>query len=141
MNTTEINIPRMDERRKVLLLSSSDPGTILLQEILAKHVDIASASDIPGMLSLLADDTYDVFFCDWRFSMGTWRDALEVIQSQDWELPVVVVCRTGGEQEWREVLGSGAFDLLTAPYCERTVLTVFEHALATRDGRTMRTVA
>ena len=141
MNTTKINIPRMDERRKVLLLSGSDPGTILLQEILAKHVDIASASDIPEMLSLLAEETCDVLFCDWRFALGTWRDVVEGIQVQYPELPVIVVYRTGGEREWREVLEANAFDLLTEPYCERAVLTVLEHALVTRDGRAMRTVA
>jgi len=51
------------------------------------------------------------------------------------------VYRAGGEREWREVLEAGAFDLLTAPYCESAVLAVLAHALATRDGRSSRSVA
>ena len=126
--------PDVSERSKVLLLSSGDAGTVLLQEIIAKHADAATASDIDGMLNLLAEESYDIFFCDWRFAMGTWRDALEEIQRQDPEMPVIVVCRTGGQQEWREVLEAGASDLLTAPYCERVVLSVLERALAHGRG-------
>ncbi len=135
------DINSINERRKILLLAGSDPGTDLLREILVEHADVSGASDIPEMLSLLADDACDVLFCDWRFAMGTWRDVVEGIQNYYPELPVIVVCRTAGEREWREVLDEGAFDLLTEPYNERVVLALLEHALATRDARATRTVA
>ena len=40
-----------------------------------------------------------------------------------------------------EVLEAGAFDLLTEPYSERAVLSVVEHAFASRDARATRSVA
>ncbi len=141
MNATKNDIPEINAIRKVLLLAGSDPGTVLLKEILAKHAELSSASDIPEMLSLLAQDGCDVLFCDWRFPMGSWRDAVEAIQNWNPELPVIVICRTGKEREWREVIEAGAFDLVTEFYPERAVLSVLEHALASRDGRAFRTVA
>ncbi len=141
MNAMTIMIPKANEPRKVLLLCGSDPGTALLKEILARHAEVASASDIPSMRSQLAEDGCDLLICDWRFSMGTWRDALEGVRHAHPDLPVLVVCRSAGEREWREVLEAGAFDLLTEPYSERAVLSVVEHAFASRDARATRSVA
>ena len=121
--------------RKVLLLGSSDPGTTLLKEILAQHTDASSVSDIPELLSLLSEEPFDALFCDWRFPLGTWWDVLESVQRLYPQLPLIVVCRKGGEREWREVLDAGAFDLLTEPFSERAVLYLLEHALVTRDVR------
>ena len=38
------------------------------------------------------------------------------MQTLDPDLPVIIICRLGGEKEWAGVLESGAFDLLVAPY-------------------------
>ena len=141
MTPAESGLSTTSERRKVLLLHSSDPGTSLLKEILSKHVDVACACDIPEMLSLLAEASYDLLFCDRSFVMGTWRDVVEGVHILYPELPVIVVCRTGGEKEWRETLDEGAFDLLTEPCSEKAVLVVMEHGLASRDARAIRSAA
>lgn len=141
MTLTEKDNSILSGRRKVLLLHSSDPGTSLLKEILSRHVDVTCACDIPGMLSLLAETSCDLLFCDWRFAMGTWRDVVEGVHHLYPELPVIVVCRTGGEKEWRETLDEGAFDLLSEPYSEIAVLSVVEHGLASRDARAVRSAA
>jgi len=141
MTLTERDNPTVTGRRKVLLLHSSDPGTSLLKEILSRHVDITCACDIPGMQSLLAESSFDLLFSDWRFVMGTWRDVVEGVHLLYPDLPVIVVCRAGGEKEWRETLDEGAFDLLSEPYSELAVLSVVEHGLASRDARAVRSAA
>jgi DNA-binding NtrC family response regulator len=50
-------------------------------------------------------------------------------------LPVILLSRIGGESEWLEVIEMGAFDLLVPPYDESYVLSLIEHAAASRLAR------
>jgi DNA-binding NtrC family response regulator len=76
----------------------------------------------------------------WSFHKGTWNDALEQVRQRSPNLPVIVFCRSGGEQEWVEVLEAGGFDLLVPPYQKDTVLPVLEHAVVSHDARRCRQV-
>ena len=136
-----ILMPRMNQRLTVLLLSSTETETGFLEDILSKHVALQSARNLEEMLKLLAGGDHDAFLCDWTFYGGTWRDALREVQRRCPELPTIVVCRVGGEREWVEALEAGAFDLLSAPYHDSAVLAVLEHAVASREARTLRFVA
>ena len=126
--------------RKVLLLAGSDPAIAAVEQILESHTDLTVVSDLADMLWELAHEQTEVLFCDWRFPLGTWRDVLECVLMQYPELPVIVISRCGDEQQWREVLDAGGFDLVTG-HSESAVLSVLEHAAASRDARLMRTVA
>jgi len=123
------------------MLSSQEPSTGFLREILAKHVVLATAWDRKQLLRLFRADRYDVFLCDWDFRGGEWKEVCRDIRQQDPNLPAIVVCRLGEEQEWIEVLEAGCFDILAAPYSECSVLGVLEHAVASHEALKWRTVA
>ena len=129
-------MPSKNERLRILLLSGEENNTELLRESLAQHVELEYAWTLPEMLGLLEDHDFDVVVCDKSFRGGTWEDALEAVRRFHPEIPTIIVSRLGDEQEWIEVLEAGAFDLLAAPYCERAVLSVLEHAVASYQGRT-----
>ncbi len=130
----------MQKRLKVLLLNSDEAESSILRDLLSKHVIVTWARNVPETLGLLDGSSYDALFCNWCFHMGTWHDALKEVQKRYPELPTVIVCRTGEEREWVEVLEAGAVDLLSAPYRECTILAVLEHALASRDARALNFV-
>lgn len=159
-------MPKLSERFRVLLLSGSAPESPgALEQILARHVELVTATSLAEMLSLLGREEremgsvkrwaskpwlsaehvpsagYDAFLCDWSFADGTWRSALEQVQQRAPDLPTIVVCRCGGEREWVQVLEAGAFDMLGAPFSEMEVLSVLEHAVALGGTRALRGVA
>ncbi len=76
----------------------------------------------------------DAFLCDWNFAGGGWQGAYEKFHLRAPETPFIVVCRTGGEREWMQVLNAGAFDLIGAPYHEAEILAVLEHAVASKEA-------
>ena len=141
MEQFTMNNLQSDHRRSVLVLAGGDPGAVLVSEVLARHADLSIVSNIQEMLQRLAESPCDVLVCDWRFPLGTWRDALETVQGIYPELPVIVVHRAGREKEWFETLEAGAFDLVTEAHSEHAVLSLFEHAVATHDARLVRSVA
>ena len=129
------------KRLNVLLLSGQEAATELLREILARHVELANAGSLEELHRHLERGRFDAFLCEWSFQGGTWQDALSEIQDRYPGLPTIVVSRVGEEREWVEVLAAGAFDLVTAPFCERAVLSVLEHAVASYRGRSLERVA
>ena len=134
-------MPQRMERLKVLLLSSQEPSTDLLREILARHVVLATARNIEELLHLLRTCHYDAFLCDWACKECGSQGVCSQVRQLVPDLPVIVVCRLAGEQEWVEVLEAGCFDILGAPYSDYSVLAVLEHAVASREALSRRTVA
>ena len=128
-------MPSKKGQLRILLVSGEAAHTELLRESLARHVELVSVGTLPEMLGMLEAQCFDVVVCDKSFRGGTWADALEAVRRLHPEVPTVIVSRLGDEQEWIEVLEAGAFDLLAAPYCERAVLSVLEHAVASYQGR------
>ena len=125
---------------KVLLLSTDQTEDARLQHILSEHVALRKVGDLLELRRALKDENYNAMFCEWYFHGGTWDDALEEIEEQCPDLPVIVFSRTAGELEWIEVLKAGGFDMLVPPYEPTTVLSVLAHASASHDGRISRKV-
>src|SRR4029077_13857302 len=86
----------------------------------------------------LENGSYDAIFCGWSFHKGVRDAVLQMMWQRSPDLPVIVFCGTGGEQEWIEVLEAGGFDLLVPPYQESTVLPVLEHAIVSHEARRFR---
>lgn len=126
---------------KVVLLSSDEMESKLWQDLLREHVILKRVKNLPELESTLADGDYDALFCGWSFHTGTWSDVLRQVQQRCPDLPVVIFCRTGGEDEWVRVMEAGAFDLLVAPYQKRTVLPVLQHAIASYEGRRLHSLS
>ncbi|MBI4463608.1 MAG: hypothetical protein HY647_02785 [Acidobacteria bacterium] len=128
-------MPSERERLRILLLSGEETEAELLREILARHVTLATAATLAEVVEHLRSGHFDAFLCDWSFAGGTWEDALDHVQRRCPDLPTVVISRVGGEREWVEVLTAGDFDLVAAPYCEHTVLSVLENAATCYPAR------
>jgi DNA-binding NtrC family response regulator len=136
----------------VLLLSGSESEcAISLQQALAPHVEFTTARSLAECLCQIEREGcsagraaevpaarlreqkgsgFDAFLCEWCYQGGTWKEAVESVHRQAPELPVIVVCRTGGEEEWVEVLQAGGVDLITAPFSEEEVLAALQRAVA-----------
>jgi DNA-binding NtrC family response regulator len=123
--------------RKVLLFKSNDVDLISLRKALRAHARVTEVGTLSDLARLLGEGDYDALFCGWEIAGGTWQDALNEVQQRASELPVVVAARLGGEKQWVEVLGRGAFDMITAPYQMRTILYLLEHAAASKAARTL----
>jgi CheY-like chemotaxis protein len=58
-----------------------------------------------------------------------------VIQTLLGDLPVVFLSRPEDDKEWKDVLESGGFDLLTAPFTESQTLAVLGQAVESQVAR------
>jgi len=130
-----------EHRNFLLLLSGNEATTRDLSKALASVGDITIALTVEELFRLLKRSEYDAFLYDWDFQGADWREICHEVQ-QDYEnLPIIVVSRCGGEQEWVEVLKAGCFDLISAPYSDRYVLSVIEHAVASSGVQDFERVA
>jgi len=129
------------QRSALLLLSSNDETTRLLANALAEMADVTTAWTVEDFFQLLRSSEYDLALCDWDCQGADWRQVCRQVQRDCPDLPIIVVSRCGGEQEWVEVLKAGCFDLITAPYSDRYVLSVIEHAVASREAQAQRSAA
>lgn len=137
-------MPKMSERLRILMLSDQEEATGFLRETLAAHLDVATARDSEELFSLLQSSSFDAFLCDWDCPENTWREICREVKGSHPDLPIIVVCRmcrSGGEREWVEVLEAGCFDLACAPYSDRMILSIIEHAVASRQGCVLRSAA
>lgn len=121
-------------RLKVLLLSSHEPSTQQLREILDQHVLLATAWTREELFHLVLAERYDAFLCDKDFCRGDCQEFCHDIKDLAPNIPTIVVSRFAEEKEWAEVLKAGCFDLLVAPYSARSVLAVVEHAVASGEA-------
>ncbi len=128
----------MRERLKILLLSSNEADTVRLEDTLGKHAILVTARNLEHVWDRLEDSHYDALLCGWTFENGTWKEALKEVRQRSPELPIIVLSPRVREQEWLEVVEAGAFDLLAAPYGEYSILSMAEHAVASREARAMR---
>ena len=125
----------MPKQPKVLLISSDDRESNVLEKVLSEHVVLTTTRNLLELEGILDSSPYDAVFCGWSFSQATWNTALEQVRKRRPDLPVIIFCGAGGEREWVEVLDAGGFDFLAAPYHRGTVLPVLEHAVASLEGR------
>jgi DNA-binding NtrC family response regulator len=121
----------MEAYPKVVLLSG-DPDDTQVIEMLTRLARVTRVGNLSEAISQLERGDYDVVFCPWHPTEGSWRDVLEEMRKRRLEMPVVVFCHCGGEHEWTEVLNAGAFDLLVPPYDSHQVSALLEHALESR---------
>jgi DNA-binding NtrC family response regulator len=130
----------MNQKPQVLLVGHKRESR--LKDILKQRASVAEAGNVPEMVRLLQGGAYDAVLCEQEFSDGTWREALQELQSRRVATPAIVVSQTSdvdeGIEEWAEVLRAGAFDLLLAPSQEYSVLAVLEHAVESGRARALR---
>jgi len=113
---------------KVLFVGNGPDGSNVA-DILGRFAAVTQVQDVP---TVFAEDRFDAVFCGWKFAKGTWRDVLERAQKLDPKTPVIVLSHCGCEEQWIEALQAGAFDFLVPPYTSYQILSVLEHAIASR---------
>jgi DNA-binding NtrC family response regulator len=120
---------------KLLLLTADENEACTLKTILGDFAHLVHARNLWEMRSRMEEDCWDVFFCAWTFYWGFWDGALQEFRERYPDLPVVVISRTGGEQEWLEVLEAGAFDLIGLPCQTPTLMGVVEQAIVSHEAQ------
>ena len=131
----------MPEHLRVLLLSSDKIEIDLFQEIHSDQVIVTCARGLPELRDLLKLGSYDALFCSWSYEMGTWDDALQEVHQHSPHVPVIILSRTGGEQEWVQVLEAGGFDLLVPPYSGSLLIAMLVQAVESCHVAAMRNAA
>jgi DNA-binding NtrC family response regulator len=116
---------------KVLLLTGDDNEVCSLRDVLGRHASLFHARGLSEMKLRLEGD-FDVLFCS---SVYFRQGALKEITKLYPELPVIVLSRAGGDEEWMEVLGAGAFDLLVCPCQEPGVRCLMQQAVDSHQAR------
>ena len=124
----------------VLLFSSDEIETDILQQLLGEHVNLTPVRDRAELAVLLEEHDYDALFWSWSFREGTWSDALRDVHRIRPDLPVIILSTAPEERAWLRSLEAGAFDLLVAPFEERQLLAVLEQASASREAQLARGV-
>ena len=128
-------------RNVLLLLSDNNETTSLLTQALAGIADVTTAWTVEEAFGSLQRSEFDSFLYDWDFAGADWREVCQQVQQGYPDLPIIVVCRYGGEGEWVEALKAGCFDLISPPYSDRYVLSVIEHAVASREAQACKSAA
>ena len=120
---------------RIALLTANEAQTQALEKLLQEHITLIHVRTLQEFVKSLEASQFDAFFCEGMIGNGTWKDALETVREQDPDLPLILLSRNSGENEWLEVIQAGAFDLLVPPYDESCVLSLIEHAAASRLAR------
>ena len=115
---------------KVLFLTDNHNETSVMEELLKEHVALTHVDSVSDIKTKLARGNYDAMFCAWNLR----EDALEETREAHPDLPVIVFSPKANLNDWAEVMGAGAFDMLVPPYDGRSVLAVLEQASASKDA-------
>lgn len=122
----------------VLLFSTDEAETDVLQQLLREHVVLTPVRSQSELAASLEAGRYDALLWSWSLHEGTWNDALREVRRINPDLPVIVLSNAAEERGWIRALEAGAFDLLVAPFEERPLLAVLEQASVSREARTSR---
>ena len=120
---------------KILLISSAETESKVLEEVLSEHVNLHPVRNLQDLEIALENGSYSAVFCGWSCHKGAQDSIFQTMRRTSPDLPVVVFCGTGGEREWTEVLEAGGFDLLVPPYQKSKVLPVLAHAIVSGQAR------
>ncbi|HWP85603.1 MAG TPA: hypothetical protein VNN17_10460 [Terriglobia bacterium] len=135
----------MRDRTNVLLLGNDATRIAPLLETLGRAARVCWVEDLPEALQKLAQQDFQAVFVDWDFYCGSWREALQRIQELYPALPVIVLGTPQEdrlwEQQWKEAVEAGAFDLLPSIENRMAVLLVLEQAVASSEARARGAVA
>ena len=111
----------------------SESGEI--QEFLRKHTALTCVQTLGELRVHLGRGRYDAVLCGQSFRTGSWREILKAADEEAPGVPTIVLSNDGTGREWREAVGVGAFDLVTLPVPQHTLLGILEQAAASQQAR------
>jgi len=127
-------------RPKALVLTSDHEEARSIGKALEDFALLACVATIAEMKFALEQADYDVVFCSWSYYRSTWGGALNEVRQRYPDLPMIVLSRDEGAQEWDEVVEAGAFDLLALPCPEQLAVALIEQAAASHEARKARKI-
>src|SRR5579871_781713 len=102
MFTIQVREHAMFTQPKVLLIRSAETESKVLEGVLSEHVILHAIRNLQDLEVALENGSYDAIFCGLSFHKGARDAVLQMIRQTSPDMPVVVFCGTGGEQEWME---------------------------------------
>ena len=122
-------------QRNVLLMMDSGYETRDVQEFLRDHTALTCVRTLGELRVHLGRGRYDAVLCGRSFRSGSWREILKAADEEAPGVPTIVLSNDGSGREWREAVGAGAFDLVTLPVPQHTLLGILEQAAASQQAR------
>ena len=121
--------------RKVLLVMDSESETLAVQEVLRNHTALTCVQSLGELRVHLGRGQYEAVLCGRSFRSGSWLEILKAADEEAPGVPTIVLSKDSNGREWREAVGAGAFDLVTLPAEQQTLLGILEQAAASQQAR------
>ena len=123
----------MPYKHRVIILRKQEPE---MRELISALDGFAMQEHVESLEAvsrvLRNGSAFHAIFCPWRFGTHEWTDVVALVQQRNSRLPVIVVAKKGGWDEWAQVLEAGGFDLLVSPVHEITAMATLQQASAIR---------
>ncbi|HKW31902.1 MAG TPA: hypothetical protein VJN92_02780 [Candidatus Acidoferrum sp.] len=120
----------MDKSVPILVVSSEFRNCNALRDILSREGrKTIYASTVGECQKVLANQNFDIVFCEPRLTDGTYRDILTLTRSRGQSVRLVVTSRLADWDEYLEALDNGAFDLISSPSPTADIVRVLNQAL------------
>ena len=125
----------MFPQRNVLLVMDRESETGEIQEFLRNHTALTCVQTLGELRMHLGRGQYDAVLCGRAFRSGSWKEILKAAEEEAPGVPTIVLSKDSSGREWREAVGAGAFDLITLPVPQQTLLGILEQAAASQQAR------
>lgn len=119
----------------VILVMNGESETAGIQEFLRKHTALTCVETLGELRAHLGRGRYDAVLCGRSFRSGSWKEILKAADEEAPGVPTIVLSNDSNGREWREAVGAGAFDLVTLPVPQQTLLGIVEQAAASQQAR------
>ena len=125
----------MAPQRNVLLVMDSELETGAMEEFLRDHIALTCVRTLGELRMHLGRGQYDAVLCGESFRSGNWKEILKAADEESPGVPTIVLSKDRNGREWREAVDAGAFDLVTLPVSQQTLLGILEQAAASQQAR------
>ena len=125
----------MFPKRNVLLVMDGELETGNIQEFLRNHTMLTCVRSLEELRVHLGREQYEAVLCGRSFRSGSWKEIVKAADEATPRVPTIVLSKDSNAREWREAVGAGAFDLVTLPVSQQTLLGIVEQAAASQQAR------
>jgi len=111
----QTSIIKLDQNFKLLTIQDSDNDFDMINSILKNdnRIDLYRAIDIKEAIHVLKQDHLDLIFSEYFLSDGNGLDLLRRLETEELEIPVVIISDKRDEMIATQIIQSGAYDYLT----------------------------
>lgn len=125
----------MFRQRNVLVMVGNEWKPDDLRQIFGDYTAVTYVETLGELRVQLGRGKYDAVLCDRLFRSGSWKEILKAADEEAPGVPTIVLSKDSSGWERREAVGAGAFDLLTLPLPQQTLLAIVEQAATSQQAR------